>query len=132
MAVKRVENCESAALSPRKTRAARLRLNCLKPNPDWLHQAPSYAGYRSATASDEISCLSTEDLSVGYREMNPGVRMSGQPNPRYSATPMNFRIAYGARALRRRSHRSSPRTGKPSTWRRVAGDLRRDQSWRYA
>jgi hypothetical protein len=30
-------------------------------------------------------------------------------------------IAYGTRVLWRRSHRSSPRTGKPSTWRRVAG-----------
>ena len=30
-------------------------------------------------------------------------------------------IAYGARALWRRSSRSSPRTGKPSTWRRGAG-----------
>ena len=30
-------------------------------------------------------------------------------------------IAYGARALWRRSLRSSPRAGKPSTWRREAG-----------
>lgn len=32
-------------------------------------------------------------------------------------------IAYGARALRRRSLHSSPRTEKPSTWRREAGVL---------
>jgi hypothetical protein len=32
-----------------------------------------------------------------------------------------FGIAYGARALWRRSLRSSPRTGKPSTWRRETG-----------
>jgi hypothetical protein len=35
----------------------------------------------------------------------------------------NCGIAYGARALRRRSLRSSPGTGKPSTWRREAGVL---------
>jgi len=132
MSAKREEKRESTAISPRETRAAWLRLNCLKPNPDRPYQAPSYVDYRSATASDEISRLSTDGLSVGYRGMNPGVGMSGRPNPRYSATPTNFRIAYGARALWRRSHRSSPRTGKPSTWRRVAGALRRATTWRYA
>lgn len=30
-------------------------------------------------------------------------------------------IAYGARALRRRSRRSTPRSGKPATWGRAAG-----------
>jgi len=132
MLAKREERRESDALSPRETRAAWLRLHCLKPNPDRLYQAPSYADYCSATASDEIIRLSTDGLSVGYRGMNPSVGMSGQPNPRYCATPVNFRIAYGARALRRRSHRSSPRTGKPSTWRRMAGVLRRARMWRYA
>src|SRR5205807_3979164 len=32
-------------------------------------------------------------------------------------------IAYGARALGQRSRHSSPRLGKPITWRRAAGDL---------
>lgn len=122
MTAKREAKCESAALAPRETRAAWLRLNCLKSNPDRSYQAPSYADYRSATASDEFIRRSTDDLSVGYRGMNPGVGMSGQPNPRYSATPTNFRIAYGARALWRRSHHISQRTGKPFTRRRVAGD----------
>jgi len=132
MSEKREVRCESDALAPRETRAAWLRLNCLKSNPDRPYQAPSYADYRSATALDGIIRLPTNDLSVVYRGMNPGVRMSGQPNPRYSATAANFRMAYGARALWLRSHHSSPRAGKPSTWRRVAGVLRRTTTWRYA
>ena len=36
-------------------------------------------------------------------------------------------IAYGARALWRRSPHSSPRTGKPSTWRRGTGNLTPDK-----
>ena len=39
-----------------------------------------------------------------------------------TSTDRESGIAYGARALRRRSPRSSPRAGKPSTWRRGAGD----------
>src|SRR4051812_10762707 len=34
---------------------------------------------------------------------------------------MKHRMAYGARALRPRSPRSSPRAGKPPTWRRGTG-----------
>jgi hypothetical protein len=42
--------------------------------------------------------------------------------PKSHKFPMHKRgIAYGARALWQRSLRSSPRTGKPSTWRREAG-----------
>lgn len=48
--------------------------------------------------------------------------MDGMPKSR--SFPMCKRgIAYGARALWQRSLRSSPRTGKPSTWRRGAGVL---------
>jgi hypothetical protein len=132
MSEKRGGQNESNVSSPRETRAVRLRLNCLKPNPDRSNQTPSYVDYRSAIALDGISCLPTKDLSMGYRVMNPGVRMSGQPNPRYRATPVNFRIAYGARALWRRSPNSSPSQGKPGTWRSGAGVLRRSKTWRYA
>jgi hypothetical protein len=123
---------ESDASSSRETRAAWLRLDCLKPNSDRSYQSRSYADYRSAIALDGINRLPAKDLSMGYREMIPGVGMSGQPNPRYRATTVNFRIAYRARAPRRRSPNSSPSRGKPGTWRSGAGGLRRLRSWRYA
>jgi len=112
---------ESDVPMPRKARAVWSRLHCLKPNPDRGHQPRRYADYRAAAASEGIICLPAEDLSAGYPEMNRGVGMSGRPNPHYRATAMNFRIAYGARALWRRSPHSSPRPGKPATWRRAAG-----------
>jgi hypothetical protein len=121
MSEKREVKCESDALMPRETRAAWLRLNCLKSNPDRSYQSPSYADYCSAVALDGIIRLPTKDLSTGYQAMSLGVGMSGQPNPRYSATAVNFRIAYGVRTLWQRSRRSSPRPGKPATWRRAAG-----------
>jgi hypothetical protein len=132
MSEKRGGQNESNVSSPRETRAEWLRLNCLKPNPDWSNQSPSYVDYRSAVALDGIICLPTKDLSTEYQVMNLGVRMSGQPNPRYRATPVNFRMAYGARALRLRSPNSSPSQGKPGTWRSGAGVLRRAKTWRYA
>jgi len=132
MSEKREVRSESDAPTPRETRAVRLRLNCLKPNPDGVYQPPSYADYRSAVALDGIIRRPSNDLSTAYREMIPGVRMSGQPNPRYSAKSVNFRMAYGARALWLRSPNSSPNQGKPGTWRSGAGDLRRAKSWRYA
>jgi len=132
MSEKRMVNRESDATTLRETRAAWLRLHCLKPNPDRAHQPRRYADYSASTALDGISCLPTNGLSVGYQTMNLGVGMSGQPNPRYRATPVNFRIAYGARALRRRSPNSSPSQGKPGTWRSGAGVLRRARTWRYA
>jgi len=132
MSEKREVIRESDANTPRKTCAVWPRLHCLKSNPDRAHQPRGYADYRPATALDGIIRLPTKDLSVGYRAMSSGVRMSGRPNPRYSATEMNFRIAYGARALWRRSPNSSPSPGKPGTWRSGAGVLRRPNSTRYA
>jgi hypothetical protein len=132
MSEKREGKSESDAISPRETRAVRLRLNCLKPNPDGAYQPPSYADYRSVVALDGIICRPSKNLSTTYREMNPGVGMSGQPNPRYSATPVNFRMAYGARALWLRSLDSSLSQGKPGTRRSEAGVLRRVRAWRYA
>ncbi len=132
MSEKRGRQNESNVSLPRETRAVRLKLNCLKSNPDRSYQTPSHVDYRSAIALDGISCLPTKDLSMGYRVMNPGVRMNGQPNPRYSATPVNFRMAYGSRDLWLRSLNSSLSQGKPGTWRSGAGDLRRTMTWRYA
>ena len=53
-----------------------------------------------------------------------GVGMNGRPQS-HSSTYMEtrkLRIAYGARALWRRRPHSSPRRGKPLTWRRGSGD----------
>jgi hypothetical protein len=72
------------------------------------------------------------ESSLGWRwVMNPFKGMSGAPTSHYRSFCWEQRIAYGARALWRRSLHSSLRTGKPSTWRREAGspDAR---SWRYA
>jgi len=93
MSAKRTMNRESDATMHRETCAARLRLNCLKPNPDRSYQTRGNADYRPSIALDEIIRLSFNDLSVGYRTMSPGVGMNGQPNPRYRATVVNFRIA---------------------------------------
>jgi hypothetical protein len=121
MSVKREVMHESDVPMPRKTCAVRSKLDCLKPNPEGSYQAGRYSDYRVPIASVGISCLSTDSQSMAYRMMSPGVGMSGRPNPCYRANPRNFRIAYGARALGQRSLHSSPRAGKPSTWRREAG-----------
>jgi len=121
MSVKRTMNRESDATMPRKARAVWLRLDCLKPNPDRSNQTRRYADYSAAVALGGINRLPSNDLSTEYQAMSLGVGMSGQPNPHYRATPMNFRIAYGARALWRRSPNSSLSPGKPDTRRSGAG-----------
>jgi hypothetical protein len=55
---------------------------------------------------------------------------TGHLQPSYRPSRTEHGIAYGARALGQRSRRSSPRSGKPATWRRAAGELDR-LSWRY-
>ena len=63
---------------------------------------------------------------------DPGVGMSGRPKPRsIRASTRKLKIAYGARAPGRRSPHSSPRPGKPATWRRGAGGSMAEP-WRYA
>lgn len=121
MSVKQAMMHESAMPMPCETCEVRSKLHCLKPNPEGSNQAGRHAVYRVPAASNGINRLPIDGQSAAYRAMSPGVRMSGRPNPRYSATRGNFRIAYGARAPRQRSLHSSPRSGKPVTWRREAG-----------
>lgn len=121
MSVKRAMTHESDMPMPRKVRAEWSRLNCLKLNPEGSYQAGRYADYRVTAALAGIICRSANGQSADYRMTNPGVGMNERPAPRYRATAENFRIAYEARASWQRSLRSSPRTGKPSTWRREAG-----------
>ena len=59
----------------------------------------------------------------GRRVMNPLKGTKRVPKSRASFLMRKRGIAYRARALWQRSLRSSPRTGKPSTWRREAGVL---------
>src|SRR5688572_24180438 len=58
----------------------------------------------------------------GWRAASPLKESNGAPTVRSIRLTCSKRgIAYGARALWRRSLHSSPRAGKPSTWRREAG-----------
>ena len=61
--------------------------------------------------------------TAGRRVMNPLKGTKRVPKSQASFLMRKRGIAYRARALWQRSLRSSPRTGKPSTWRREAGVL---------
>jgi len=107
---------ESVSRTPRETRVTWLKLHCLNPNPNRIMRSPT------ATPIIAVRPLAGQIVSSapltregGYLAMSQGTGMSGEPNSRFSADSGKHEIAYGARALRRRSHRSSPRTGKPST-----------------
>jgi hypothetical protein len=132
--------------SPRKTRVAWSRLDCLKSNPTWSRRRPVV----SAPGNDDDPCgrpideaelIDIEDRNLDIEDRNLRgswegqralSRMSGRPNPRSIRVVLaKCGIAYGARALGRRSPHSSPGTGKPSTWRRGAGNLTRGRS-RYS
>jgi hypothetical protein len=107
---------KSAIRPLRETRVKWLRLDCLNSNPDRIMRSPV------AMLIDDDAFRCDPSLSSGlrtrrngYLAMSQGVGMSGEPKPRFSTTSGKHEIAYGARALWRRSHRSSQRTGKPST-----------------
>jgi hypothetical protein len=108
--------------TPHEARVTWPRLNCLNPNLGRIIGSPTAMlindGASHSTIPPGWIVLARWD---GFLTMSQGVEMSGGPNSRFSTTSRKHEIAYGARALWRRSHRSSPRTGKPSTWRRVAG-----------
>ena len=123
---------KSAIRPLRETRVKWLRLDCLNPNPDRIMRSPVVTlidGDASRCSPSLSSGLRTR--RDGYLTMSQGVGMSGEPKPRYSTTSRKHEIAYGARALWRRSPNSSPNRGKPGTWRSGAGS-RVAGSWRYA
>ena len=69
---------------------------------------------------------------AGRWRTTPLKGMSGTPTSRSTrSAPTERGIAYQTRVSRRRSLRSSPRTGEPSTWRRETGGLMTKMS-RYA
>jgi len=128
MTEKRGGNLNQSIRSPRETYAVWLRLDCLNSNPCWATQPRRYAGYRAAIATGQLIRRwrplrsGTRGPSVMERlAMSQVKRMSGEPTPRYRATKINLRIAYGARALWQRSPNSSLSRGKPGTWRSGAG-----------
>ena len=71
----------TANRTPRKTRVVWPRLNCLKSNPDRDTRSPA----ARLTQRDVIACRGfvicpRQARAMRYREMIPGVGMSGRPN----------------------------------------------------
>jgi hypothetical protein len=115
---------------PGKPLVARSTLHCVKSNPGRpLPGPPSHGLLRRHPAHRRVTpCQKTTSMPgvvlgsrVGHRAMSPGVGMSGRPNPRSRAGSGNTRSTVGGRPPRRRSPRSSRRSGKPATGRRGAG-----------
>ena len=74
---------KSASRTPRKTRVVWPRLDCFKSNPDRGKRGPAARlTQRGVTACRGFAFGSRQARAVRYREMIPGVGMSGRPNPR--------------------------------------------------
>ena len=73
----------SASRTPREARVVWPRLDCLKSNPDRDTGSPAARlTQRGVTACRVIVFGIRQARAVGYREMIPGVGMSGRPKPR--------------------------------------------------
>ena len=73
----------SANRTLRKTRVVWPRLDCLKSNPDRDKGGPAaMLTQRGVTVYRGFVLYSRQTRTVRYREMIPGVGMSGRPNPR--------------------------------------------------
>ena len=100
------------------------KLHCLNPNPQWCNRTPAATRLYTQCPQERIVRLSRSAPSAwpGRWRATPFKGMSGTPTSRSTrSAPTERGIAYGARAPRRRSLRSSPRAGKPPTWRRETG-----------
>jgi hypothetical protein len=74
---------QSASRTPRKTRVVWPRLDCFKSNPDRGMCSPAATlTQRGVTACRVFVFCTRQARAVRYREMIPGVGMSGRPNPR--------------------------------------------------
>ena len=72
----------SANLTPRKTRVVWSRLHCFKSNPDRGMGGPvARLTQRDVTICRGFVFCPRQTRTVRYREMIPGVGMSGRPNP---------------------------------------------------
>ena len=73
----------SANRTPRKTRVVWPRLDCLKSNPDRDTRSPvARLAQRDVTVCRRFVFCPRQARAVRYREMIPGVGMSGRPTPR--------------------------------------------------
>ena len=73
----------SADRTLRKTRVVRPKLDCFKSNPDRGMCSPAATlTQRGVTACRVFVFCTRQARAVRYREMIPGVGMSGRPNPR--------------------------------------------------
>jgi hypothetical protein len=72
----------SASRTLRKTRVARSKLYCLKSNPDRDTRSPAMMLTKLGVTACRVFVFCTRQArAVRYREMIPGVGMSGRPNP---------------------------------------------------
>src|SRR5947209_799722 len=84
----------------------------------WSDASPSHRGIRKSGGRDTGHLPRRRDEWMAYHTLE-------------RATGMKLRIAYGGRPLRQRSPNSSPRPGKPVTWRSGTGGSA-VAVWRYA
>ena len=72
----------SASRTPRKTRVVWSKLHCFKSNPDRDKGGPAaMLTQRGVIACRAFVFCARQARAVRYREMIPGVGMSGRPNP---------------------------------------------------
>jgi hypothetical protein len=73
---------KSASRTPRETRVVWPKLDCLKSNPDRDKRSPvARLAQRDVTVCRGFVFCPRQTRAVRYREMIPGVGMSGRPNP---------------------------------------------------
>lgn len=118
---------------PCKIRVVWPRLDCLKSNLVGSSATPSKASWLISATPHTVVPACNRRKSV---RRDAGRRV--QTRDEWTAYPTLERttsakhtIAYGTRVLWRRSLHSSPRPGKPATWRREAGSSM-FRLWRYA
>lgn len=106
-----------------KTRVIWQRLDCLKSNPKWPPVDPSPQRLRAMLTHTQCWDYALSNLIGLGDERRVRLRDEWTAYVTLSRSYIvNHEIAYGTRVLWQQSLRSSPRTGKPSTWRREAGN----------
>jgi hypothetical protein len=106
-----------------KTRVIWQRLDCLKSNPKWPPKDPSPQRLRAMLTRVRCGNDAPDNL-IGLGDERR-VRLRDEWTAYVTLVrnnTVNHEIAYGTRVLGQQSLHSSPRTGKPSTWRRETGN----------
>ena len=109
---------------PCKTRAIWSRMNCLNPSHQRWKRTFCVTACKDAVGrigQFRFRCPKLPRPSDGQRGRSRG--RTGDLRRAITFNSCGHGIAYGPRGSWRRSGRSSPRAGKPSTWRRTAGAL---------